>query len=157
MKKSSQRELIYRKKQRDDKNSTYHKNRSLGSKGWTNGVFEDLHRDFATFMFYKLQISEWDYRLSHLLRNQIKMDARRLKRTRKVNYNETTQSFEKWKKRTKLDIKKWINASNQEILIDYMFWKSQKSFRANQVNSQQNLWEKKFNGLDTFNKNNAER
>ena len=85
------------------------------------------------------------------------MDARRLKRTRKVNYNETTQSFEKWKKRTKLDIKKWINASNQEILIDYMFWKSQKSFRANQVNSQQNLWEKKFNGLDTFNKTNAER
>ena len=156
MKKSSQRELNYRKKQRDDKNSTYYKNRSLGSKGWTNGVFEDLHRDFGTAMYYKLYVSSWENRLTRLLRTQYVMDEKRTKRTRKVNHDQINESYEKWKKR-KLKSKKWINYPNRDLLMEHFFWKCQKSYLSSKDFSNQNLWEKRFNTLDGFNKSNAER
>lgn len=156
MTRSSQRELNYKKQQRDDKNSSYHKNRSLGSKGWTNGLLEDLHRDFATALYYNFHVSSWENRLTKLLRTQYVMDEIRIKRVRKVNYNQINDSYEKWKKR-KLKSKKWINYSKRDLLMEYFFWKCQKSYLASKNFANQNVWEKKFNILDSFNKTNAER
>jgi len=156
MTRSSQRELNYKKQQRDDKNSSYHKNRSLGSKGWTNGLLEDLHRDFVTTLYYNFHVSSWENRLTRLLRTQYVMDERRIKRVRKVNYNQINDSYEKWKKR-KLKSKKWINYSKRDLLMEHFFWKCQRSYLASKNFANQNVWEKKFNILDSFNKTNAER
>jgi hypothetical protein len=97
MKKTSQKQLDYRKRQRDNKNSSYHLNRAKGVKGWTNGIFEDLHIDFHSNRFYKLKISLWEKKLYRLLHSVRSIDHRRITSDKKRTNEIKEIAYERWK------------------------------------------------------------
>lgn len=158
MKKSSQKVLDYNKRQRDNKDSAYHKNRARGSKGWTNGLLMDLHRALITKIFYKkLKDNEWHRRLSRLLYTVTSKEEFRKNKIRKINFNDGDKSYEIFKKRKKNSSNVWKDATNKEMLIECLMWRCQKLYVNQLVNNNKNIWEKRFNSLDSFNKNNEQR
>ena len=158
MKKSSQKVLDYQKQQRDNKDSAYHRNRARGSKGWTNGLLEDLHQALITKIFYKkLKDNEWHRRLSRLLHTVRSKEESRKNKIRKINFNDSDRSYEIFKKRKKNSSNVWKDATNKEMLIECLMWRCQKLYLNQLINNNKNLWEKRFNSLDSFNRNNAQR